>query len=237
MGLVCNTGSSNAEAEKEKVDATEAQTRPDQQLPVLRQTPSSQTLDERRAGGSDELYQAALLRPEVHGAGLRGNDQSSQREEQSSAIRQGSEESLRAVREDGAQVARTPQGRRSDEQRTREFGEFVRLLPSSLALAEVRGDTATVEALRLLLKTSGAEGLVLHPSVPVKTLWRSLGKEVQDRFWIGFEAGGFRRTIEFPLATGAIARVERLRLYGDAICVPAAEAFIESYLDAERNGR
>jgi hypothetical protein len=28
--------------------------------------------------------------------------------------------------------------------------------------------------------------------------------------------------------------VGRLRLYGDAICVPAAQAFIESYLETER---
>jgi len=230
MGSVCDAGSSNAEAEKEKVNASEAQIRPDQKLPLLRRTPSSQALDERRVGKHNEFSPATLLQPEVHGTGLRRNDQGAQRQKQPAAIGQGGKENLRAVWEDKLQIARTPQRQRSDEQRAREFEEFVRLLPSSLALAEVRGDTATVEALRLLLKTSGAQGLVLHPSVPVETLWRSLTEKVQDRLWMDFEAGGFRRTIEFPLATGATARVGRLRLYGDAICVPAARAFIEAYL-------
>lgn len=36
-----------------------------------------------------------------------------------------------------------------------------------------------------------------------------------------------------PLAHGSPARVGRLRMYGDAICVPAAQAFIEAYLDTE----
>lgn len=34
-----------------------------------------------------------------------------------------------------------------------------------------------------------------------------------------------------PLAAGSAARVGRLRMYGDAIVVPQAKAFIESYLD------
>ncbi len=36
-----------------------------------------------------------------------------------------------------------------------------------------------------------------------------------------------------PLAHGSPARVGRLRMYGDAICVPAAQAFISAYLDTE----
>ena len=35
-----------------------------------------------------------------------------------------------------------------------------------------------------------------------------------------------------PLAHGSPARVGRLRMYGDAIVVPVAQAFVESYLDA-----
>jgi hypothetical protein len=36
-----------------------------------------------------------------------------------------------------------------------------------------------------------------------------------------------------PLIEKGKERVGRLRLYGDAICVPAARAFIEAYLEAE----
>ena len=37
----------------------------------------------------------------------------------------------------------------------------------------------------------------------------------------------------FPLAHGGAARVGRLRMYGDAICVPLAQAFIEAYLETK----
>ena len=36
-----------------------------------------------------------------------------------------------------------------------------------------------------------------------------------------------------PLAHGATARVVKLRGYGDAICVPAAQAFVEAYLTTD----
>lgn len=47
---------------------------------------------------------------------------------------------------------------------------------------------------------------------------------------------GYRRPVEpglHPLASVVPARVERLRGYGNAICVPAASAFISAYLDIE----
>jgi DNA (cytosine-5)-methyltransferase 1 len=54
--------------------------------------------------------------------------------------------------------------------------------------------------------------------------------------WIGCRDGKFRPVEpgSFPLAHGCSARVGRLRLYGDAICIPAAQAFIKAYLDAEQ---
>ena len=36
----------------------------------------------------------------------------------------------------------------------------------------------------------------------------------------------------FPLAHGSTARVGRLRMYGDAICIPTATAFVQAYLEA-----
>ena len=60
---------------------------------------------------------------------------------------------------------------------------------------------------------------------PLNGLWR-------DADWIGCRDGKWRpvESGTFPLAHGSPARVGRLRLYGDAICVPAAQAFIEAYL-------
>ena len=61
---------------------------------------------------------------------------------------------------------------------------------------------------------------------PLNGFWR-------DADWIGCRDGKFRPVEPgtFPLASGYPGRVGLLRLAGDAICVPAAQAFIESYLE------
>lgn len=51
----------------------------------------------------------------------------------------------------------------------------------------------------------------------------------QDRKWRPVEPGFA------PLADGAASRVVRLRAYGNAINVEAAEAFIESWLEIEHD--
>jgi DNA (cytosine-5)-methyltransferase 1 len=53
--------------------------------------------------------------------------------------------------------------------------------------------------------------------------------------WIWCRDGKYRPVEpgSFPLAHGAPARVGRLRAYGNAIVAPAAQAFIESYLESE----
>lgn len=133
---------------------------------------------------------------------------------------------VRTVLEGGLQTARPPQGREPSERRPVELADFVRLLPSSLALAELHGDTATAEALHALLESSGAQGLVQYTPVALKTAWRSLGEEGQDRFRLAVESGSWMRTVEHPLAHGAHARVGRLRAYGNAINAEAARAVI-----------
>ncbi|PJT22686.1 DNA cytosine methyltransferase [Ochrobactrum sp. 30A/1000/2015] len=57
----------------------------------------------------------------------------------------------------------------------------------------------------------------------------------RDADWL-FCRDGKWRPVEpgtFPLAHGAAARVGRLRGYGNAIVAPAAQAFIEAYLESE----
>lgn len=57
----------------------------------------------------------------------------------------------------------------------------------------------------------------------------------QDADWL-FCRDGKWRPVEpgtFPLAHGAAARVGRLRGYGNAIVAPAAQAFIEAYLESD----
>jgi hypothetical protein len=75
---------------------------------------------------------------------------------------------------------------------------------------------------------------VCDPFIPREEVWRSLTEEVQDGIRLGLAKGGFVRSIEFPLAAGYPGRVGLLRLAGDAICVEAAKAFIEAYLETER---
>jgi len=63
---------------------------------------------------------------------------------------------------------------------------------------------------------------------PTNGLW-------SDADWLHCRDGKWR-PIEpgtFPLAHGAAARVGRLRGYGNAIVAPAAQAFIEAYLETE----
>ncbi len=72
-----------------------------------------------------------------------------------------------------------------------------------------------------------SERTVLRPS-PTNGHWR-------DADWL-FCRDGKWRPVEpgtFPLAHGAAARVGRLRGYGNAIVAPAAQAFIEAYLESE----
>ncbi|MEJ5079777.1 DNA cytosine methyltransferase [Ochrobactrum sp. MYb379] len=77
------------------------------------------------------------------------------------------------------------------------------------------------------LTSNGSNG---GPS-PTNGLW-------SDADWL-FCRDGKWRPVEpgtFPLAHGSAARVGRLRGYGNAIVAPAAQAFIEAYLETELVG-
>lgn len=73
----------------------------------------------------------------------------------------------------------------------------------------------------------GSQQTVLRPG-PTNGLWA-------DADWLHCRDGKWRPVEPgtFPLAHGAAARVGRLRGYGNAIVAPAAQAFIEAYLETE----
>jgi hypothetical protein len=101
-----------------------------------------------------------------------------------------------------------------------------------LSFAELSGQREAAEALRVLRQAIREAGSVRDASVPIQAVWASLGEEAQNRIRLDFDVARWRYVAPFPLCTGAKARVMRLRGYGDALCAPAAQAFIESYLDA-----
>lgn len=90
--------------------------------------------------------------------------------------------------------------------------------------SETHGSRSTGEQL-------GDNGTSIHrpqPASPTNGHWR-------DADWL-FCRDGKWRPVEpgtFPLAHGTAARVGRLRGYGNAIVAPAAQAFIEAYLETE----
>lgn len=64
---------------------------------------------------------------------------------------------------------------------------------------------------------------------PTNGFWRTTDwLFCRDNKWRSVESG------TFPLVDGAPARVGRLRGYGNAIVAPQAQAFIEAYLDAQK---
>ncbi|MGC0054550.1 DNA cytosine methyltransferase [Brucella pituitosa] len=77
------------------------------------------------------------------------------------------------------------------------------------------------------LRSDGVSCVSSWPS-PTNGLW-------SDADWLHCRDGKWRPVEPgtFPLAHGAAARVGRLRGYGNAIVAPAAQAFIEAYLEAE----
>jgi len=140
---------------------------------------------------------------------------------------------VRVVRENTLPLERPPQGRKPREQREIEFADLVLRLPQSIALAQLYGDTATQEVLRPLHEACVSEGVVWHASFATKAPWESIGEDAKDRLRRRLGAGlaGLVRTFELPLAHGVAGRVGKLRAYGNALCAPVAEAFVEAVME------
>jgi DNA (cytosine-5)-methyltransferase 1 len=94
------------------------------------------------------------------------------------------------------------------------------------------GEASGTEATGGCVEEPGHNGLVDDGAAsrpgPVNGVWRHADWLCcRDGKWRPVEAG------TFPLSHGAPARVGRLRGYGNAIVAPAAQAFIEAYLDTK----
>ena len=228
MGPVCSEA---RQKERTKIDADTPKDRSDKGLCKLQGTTDTEAFSKRSPGRPNRIPSQNILQPGMHGDCLRGTDQGSNSTQQSKAVGQNGEIKLRNLWTNRP-ASCPPRGWEPDEQRVGELADFVRLLPSSIALAKLHGDTETAEAMLTLLKTCGAERLVQYPPDQVQEVWRSFSQEIQDRIRMGFESGSFMRTYESPLAHGAPARVLRLRAYGNAICAPVAVEAIRAYMES-----
>jgi DNA (cytosine-5)-methyltransferase 1 len=185
---------------------------------------------QRQAGGQWSIQEESLLQQIMHGGMDGGADESRVREEQSQAVSKSSERIVRDMQPLGHKVVGASQGCGPDEQQPVELADIVRLLPSSLSLSELHGRRRDAEVLRVLLRAIREIRGVQHASESLEEAWASLGKDEKERVAMGFDAGAWRRVVPFPLATGTLARVTRLRGYGNAIVPQVAATFIRAAL-------
>lgn len=105
------------------------------------------------------------------------------------------------------------------------------ILPSQIALAELQGRRSDADALRALCAAICEAGAVRYSPDAAAAAWTSLGKEAKDRVRMGV-GGAFARVTFHPLSTGELARVVRLRAYGNAIVPQTAAAFIRAFVES-----
>lgn len=224
LGLVCTK-----DTEEDKISADAKETGSDYKLPDVWKSDAASEI--QRSPGIKSCFQSSeVLQSRLHGGRLQREDQDSKPEEQSAAVSQNGGRLVPNMRSARQPTLCSSSGSQSNEQFSVEFEDFVRLLPSSIALAELHGDAATTEAMFALLTPDCQERIVQYAPYSFQEIWRSIDSESQDRLKVGFETGDFVRTIEHPLVTDAQSRVGRLRAYGNAIVPQVAAEFIRAYL-------
>lgn len=199
---------------------------------------------QRQAGRQWRFQEEGVLRSLLHGGLDGGPDQEHDSAEQQTPICENCGVDVRSLSSAGHKVPCASCGRESSEQRPLELEDIVHLLSLSLSLAELWGRREDAKRLRLLQRRLDEEGSMLHPSLAGKEAWASLGQDAKDRVGLDFDVGAWRRVVSFPLVDGNAfkqgsghlfegkSRAAMLRGYGNAICAPVAQAFIEAVMDS-----
>ena len=227
MGYLCSDDKAEAQ---EEVDAT-PETNSAKPMSKLRCDYDEEAL-RRGTRGPYSFSSEEILRSPLHGRLDGGSDQEPKSSKQPPTISEEAQTVLRTLRTHRYDAGCPPSGRKSLEQFGEEFTNFVRLLPSSLALAKLHGNACTTEALQSMLSASDAERFMRNAPISDSEAWGSLTQESKARLVMGFAEGRFLVSDEGPLVTGSTGRVGKLRGYGNSVVAPVAQAFIEAYLEA-----
>jgi hypothetical protein len=192
---------------------------------------------QRTTGGQRGIPAPRVLRASVHVCLDGGSNQGAQQQEQPPPISkagQGIVPGVSAGSQFYAAVRASPR-REPDEQSGVEPDDVVRLLSSSLALAELHGDRTTAEALHALRDAIYSAGTLCHPSDAPEKVWASIGDEAKGGIRVALAAARWRLIDTQPLATRTPNRVGRLRAYGNAIVAPQAVAFVKAVMACLEN--
>jgi hypothetical protein len=226
------TGMAPVRSEEEgKVNGSSSETRTGEVLPSMRSASATEDV-QWKAGGHGVLHAEEVLQPGLHGRGNGRCYQGPERKKLSQAIPEDCEEQLRNVREVGQYSLCSSYRRESNQQRSIEFADFVRILPQAGSFAKLCGDTRTEEAVLVLLKSCDEIWSVLDTQHSTQEVWRSFINQNKDRIRMVFSSGGWTLTPLSPLASSfPYSRVGALRAFGNAIVPALAAEFIAAAME------
>jgi hypothetical protein len=233
-GIMADSGASGVprsevSQEEEKIDAETETSRPNQTLSRVRSETDKKILQQRSAGGSNDIFEASVLQSGLHGRGVRGY-QSSDRTEQSAAIRQEAEAIVREVRVH-ARSSLSSLGRKSTQQRPAEPNDVVLYLSHTMASAEWETESAASGCLLHLLDAFVWAGVLLEALPEIPQVWRSASDEARQRIGCFLCSRGAEWLVSSPLMVGEAGRIMRLRGYGNSVVAPLAAEFIKAFME------
>lgn len=257
MGLgqsrISRVGGNSEHFNEEQIDAETTSRITSQALSSLQDTTNPQDTGERTDGGNGRAATKDLLQSRVHGSRNGRGHESGERAKLPSAIVQGCAARVSKLRQESVTDVRSSHRRESVEQFRQQFENIVRLLPSSMSLAELRGDWTTAKALYSLQSAIHALRVVPETSISTEEAWRSLTDEEKNRIAVCFGERNWRIVGCGPLepsiprdvgrgqpelsrmAKAARSnRTGRLKGYGNAIVPQVAAVFIQAFMESIR---
>ena len=216
--------------QEEVIDAKKAVARPDQALSNMRGEIVPQKVPGWEAGRSDGIREEGILRPDLHGARIRRNGQSPEREEFPTPISEDPGGGLRALPGNSGPSC-PPYRRKPDEQQSVEPGDVMRFLSSALASPTWQGDLDACGAMPHL--RSAAQGLGILPEAlsALPEIWRSISDETKGRIARSI-AGTARWQFINPLSSERRSgRTGMIRAFGNAVVPECAAEFIRTRPD------